>query len=123
MPGGDGTGPNGMGPMTGRGLGYCAGYDTPGFTRGVGMGRGYGRGFGRGRGRGRGLGLGNRGGRGGYYAPPRPYYGTPTQVPVYTQPEPQTVLNNLESEKKYLQDSLAKLEDEIERTKQQVDSE
>ncbi|MCD6310782.1 MAG: DUF5320 domain-containing protein, partial [Candidatus Eremiobacteraeota bacterium] len=24
MPGGDGTGPMGMGPMTGRGMGFCA---------------------------------------------------------------------------------------------------
>ena len=26
MPGGDRTGPLGMGPMTGRGLGYCTGF-------------------------------------------------------------------------------------------------
>lgn len=31
MPLGDGTGPMGLGPMTGRGLGYCAGYDAPGY--------------------------------------------------------------------------------------------
>lgn len=36
MPAQDGTGPNGMGPMTGRGLGPC------------GQGRGFRRGFGRG---------------------------------------------------------------------------
>lgn len=46
MPFGDGTGPLGEGPMTGRGLGYCAGYNTPGYTKGVPMGRGFG--FGRG---------------------------------------------------------------------------
>jgi hypothetical protein len=28
---GDGTGPAGMGPMTGRAAGYCAGYNMPGF--------------------------------------------------------------------------------------------
>lgn len=28
MPGGDGTGPAGLGPMTGRGMGYCAGNDS-----------------------------------------------------------------------------------------------
>jgi hypothetical protein len=40
MPGGDGTGPMGMGPMTGRGLGYCAGYAAPGYAApGFGMGR------------------------------------------------------------------------------------
>ncbi|MFW6189454.1 MAG: DUF5320 domain-containing protein [Planctomycetota bacterium] len=31
MPGGDGTGPMGMGPMTGRAAGYCAGYGVPGY--------------------------------------------------------------------------------------------
>ena len=31
MPGGDRTGPMGMGPMTGRGAGFCAGYGMPGF--------------------------------------------------------------------------------------------
>jgi len=31
MPGGDGTGPAGMGPMTGRAAGYCAGYPVAGF--------------------------------------------------------------------------------------------
>ena len=45
MPGGDGTGPQGMGPMTGRAAGYCAGYDTPGYMnpysrRYTGFGRG-----------------------------------------------------------------------------------
>ncbi|MCK4558169.1 MAG: DUF5320 domain-containing protein [Calditrichia bacterium] len=49
MPGGDRTGPLGDGPMTGRQLGYGAGYDSPGYTKGP--GGGFGRGF-RGRGRG-----------------------------------------------------------------------
>jgi len=40
MAGQDGTGPNGQGPMTGRGLGPCGG----GMRRGC--GRGFGRGFG-----------------------------------------------------------------------------
>lgn len=33
MPGGDRTGPAGMGSMTGRGAGYCAGYSMPGFAK------------------------------------------------------------------------------------------
>jgi hypothetical protein len=33
MPRGDRTGPAGAGPMTGRGLGLCGGYDAPGFTQ------------------------------------------------------------------------------------------
>ena len=49
MPWGDRTGPWGAGPMTGRGLGYCAGYPAPGYPNPVGYG--FGRG-GRGRGRG-----------------------------------------------------------------------
>ena len=40
-----------MGPMTGRGAGFCGGYAAPGFANpGWGFGRGMGRGFGRGRG-------------------------------------------------------------------------
>lgn len=31
MPRGDGTGPAGLGPMTGRAAGHCAGYDGPGY--------------------------------------------------------------------------------------------
>jgi hypothetical protein len=54
MPGGDRTGPLGMGPRTGRAAGYCGGYDTPGyanpFPRGGGFNRPryYGGGGGRG---------------------------------------------------------------------------
>ena len=50
MPGGDGTGPAGLGPMTGRAAGYCAGYPIPGFMNPI-AGRGFG-GWGRGGGRG-----------------------------------------------------------------------
>jgi hypothetical protein len=32
MPAGNRTGPMGMGPMTGRGAGYCSGYDMPGYA-------------------------------------------------------------------------------------------
>jgi hypothetical protein len=55
MPRGDRTGPEGLGPMTGRAAGFCAGYPTPGYMN-PGWGRGRGRGFGffgRGGGRGR----------------------------------------------------------------------
>lgn len=45
MPRGDKTGPEGLGPMTGRRMGYCAGKDNPGFYHnsefGFGLGRGY----------------------------------------------------------------------------------
>lgn len=45
MPNRDGTGPMSMGPLTGRGAGYCAG-----GRRTAGAARGFGCGFGRGRG-------------------------------------------------------------------------
>jgi len=49
MPRGDGTGPLGLGPMTGRGAGYCAGYSVPGcMNPGIRFGRGLGLGFRRG---------------------------------------------------------------------------
>ena len=53
MPGGDGTGPMGLGQMTGRGAGYCAGFATPGYVNPM-PGRGWGMGRRRGRGRDRG---------------------------------------------------------------------
>ena len=40
MPAQNGTGPNGQGPMTGRGLGPCGGGMRRGFGRGFGMGLG-----------------------------------------------------------------------------------
>jgi len=59
MPGGDGTGPAGMGPMTGRAAGYCAGFGAPGSMN-FNPGRAY-WGFAGGRG-------GGRGWRNRYYA-------------------------------------------------------
>jgi len=48
MPFGDRTGPMGLGPMTGRGAGYCAGFPMPGSMNPL-PGRGFwGRGGGRG---------------------------------------------------------------------------
>ncbi len=49
MPRGDGTGPAGAGPLTGRGMGYCAG-GIPERGPGYGFGRGRGYGYGPGRG-------------------------------------------------------------------------
>ena len=54
MPRGNGTGPAGMGPMTGSAAGFCAGFTTPRFAnpasgRSQGCGRGNGGGLGRGR--------------------------------------------------------------------------
>ncbi len=79
MPFGDGTGPRGLGPMTGRAAGFCAGFGMPGFANpipgrwfgggyGAPMSPGFGWGFGRGRGRGFGRGWSRWGG---YYGYPR----------------------------------------------------
>ena len=57
MPLGDRTGPRGLGPRTGRGLGGCPPLKNPAV--GIGMGRGFGAG-GIGRGAGRGFGRGWR---------------------------------------------------------------
>lgn len=53
MPAGDGSGPRGEGPLTGRAMGRCAGYPAGGYATTQGRGGGYG--F-----------FGRRGGRGGY---------------------------------------------------------
>jgi len=45
MPLGDGTGPLGLGPMTGRAAGFCAGFGRPGFTNPI-PGRWFGLGWG-----------------------------------------------------------------------------
>jgi len=44
MPRGDGTGPSGLGPMTGRGAGFCGGFRGPGYLNFAGQGLGFGRG-------------------------------------------------------------------------------
>jgi hypothetical protein len=67
MPAGDGTGPMGMGPMTGRAAGYCSSYDAPGWANPVPA-----RGFGWGRGGA----WGSRGGRGGGWRHRNWYYAT-----------------------------------------------
>ncbi|WP_321416995.1 DUF5320 domain-containing protein [uncultured Desulfobacter sp.] len=63
MPGFNQRGPQGVGPMTGRGQGICGNRNATGAGYGTGYGAGYGgrgcgRGFGGGRGMGRGMGRG-----------------------------------------------------------------
>lgn len=67
MPRGDRTGPAGMGPMTGRAAGFCAGFGMPGY-----MNPAFARGFGMGFGRGRGAGGGGRGWRNRFFATGQP---------------------------------------------------
>lgn len=114
MPGGDGTGPGGMGAMTGRAAGYCAGYSMPGFANPI-AGRGFG--FGRGRGFGRGLGMGFRGGRGAYggaaYGAPAYGYGAMPMpsgampgVPYGAAATSEQELDALKGQSEYLEDAL-----------------
>ncbi|NWF91176.1 MAG: DUF5320 domain-containing protein [Ignavibacteriaceae bacterium] len=66
MPGGDRTGPLGLGSRTGRAAGYCMGGGMPGYfnpSPGRGRGAGWGRGFGASGGGGWGRGGGGRGWR------------------------------------------------------------
>lgn len=109
MPGGDGTGPGGLGAMTGRAAGYCAGYNMPGYANPI-PGRGFG--FGGGRGFGRGGGWGRRNGffatgltgwqRANMGTAPYPVYGTPYgQTPTQEQE-----LEMLKGQSDYLKDTL-----------------
>ena len=124
MPRGDGTGPAGMGPMTGRAAGFCAGFPVPGyanFVGGRGMGMGWGRGRGGGFGRGRGFGLG----RAIYGLPayggavnPYAYGGTPFAPTV----APQQELDGLKGQAEYLVDALDGIKKRIEELEGQKSS-
>jgi|SRR5690554_2959342 len=122
MPRGDGTGPMGMGPMTGRAAGYCAGYAVPGFANPVpGYGFGLGLGYGRGRGRaGRGVYRWTRSAVPAYPAPG--FFGYPAGVPedgfvdektyfLETQRNLETQISHLNSQLNQVKDHLQGLED------------
>jgi len=115
MPRGDGTGPMGQGPMTGRALGHCAGYAVPGFANPIGNRLGCGMAWGRG-GVG-GLGLAFRRGRAGFFAP---YAGfVPPAAPVYSIPIPDEE-TLLKSQLPLLEERLAAVKarlEEIEKSK------
>ena len=103
MPLGDRTGPAGMGPMTGRGAGYCAGYSVPGYMNpGFGWGGGFGRGWGRG--------FGWR--RAGYAYGAN--YGYPAQYPTY----PERISS--EQEAGMLAEQARALENELEAVKKRI---
>ena len=112
MPGGDGMGPMGMGPMTGRAAGFCAGYGMPGYTnpipgQGLGMGFGRGRGFwGGGRGGGRGwrnqsYATGVPGGAGGGMP-----YGAPYAMPYASAPTKEQELDMLKGQAEQFETTL-----------------
>jgi uncharacterized protein DUF5320 len=112
MPGGDRTGPAGMGPMTGRATGFCAGYNAPGYAT-WGGGRGFG-GGGRG---------GGRGQRNRFYATGLPGWqrggmGGAMGYPAWDGPFPPMVdaeqqLDVLKGQAEYLQNALDSLRKQI----------
>jgi len=116
MPGGDGTGPMGLGSMTGRAAGYCAGYSVPGYTnpipgRGFGFGRGWGRGHGWGR---RGLGWG-RGRTWAYpYAYGVPYYRPAHGYPYGSEPTAKEEMDILKEQSDLLKQQLQDVQERIE---------
>lgn len=113
MPGGDGTGPMGQGPRTGRGVGFCAGYNTPGYAN-PGPRFGFGRGFGRGLGRG----FGWR--RFAYREPVRRLVPIQQDInPVYPQ---QPYQPTKEQEKQYLENELKYLEEEQKALNQELEA-
>lgn len=79
MPRRDGTGPNGMGSRSGRGLGMCTGVNTPRFGRGGGACFGMGGGMHARNGCGFGF-QGGRGNRGDCWWGTVPTYGSDYQV-------------------------------------------
>jgi hypothetical protein len=117
MPGGDRTGPMGMGGMTGRAGGYCAGYGAPGYANPV-SGRGFGLGFFGGRNAwGRGFGGGGRGRRNMYYATGLPGwmrvggYAAPYQYQTpYQKPDPEMEKQALKNQAQILQSELDSIE-------------
>jgi len=110
MPRGDGTGPMGMGPMTGRAAGYCAGYSVPGFMNPYG-GR-FGGGFGWGRGRGWGWGVGAY--SGGVPYGTVPYGAVPYgAVPYGSSYAPEQELDLLQNQAKVLGDQLEQIQKRI----------
>lgn len=110
MPAGDGTGPNGTGPLTGRAAGYCAGYGVPGYANPVRGGRGGGfcGGFGGGRG------FGGRGLRNRFYGSGMPFGGRGFQnmTPRFDNPAPYD--NSPEAELRMLKSQAEFMKREVE---------
>jgi hypothetical protein len=111
MPGGDRTGPAGMGPMTGRAAGFCAGNLLPGYMNQAGV-----RGFG-GRGRGFGGRGGGRGWRNRFYASGLPGWvrvGQPdwddvSYTPGMPTAKPEQYLTGLRQQAEYFENALDRI--------------
>ena len=106
MPRGDRTGPAGMGPMTGRAAGFCAGYGVPGYANPA-----FGRGIRCWGGRG-----GGHGWRHWYYATGLPgwlragYYPAWSATPMQAAPTAEQEANLLKAQAENLRAALANIE-------------
>ena len=119
MPRGDRTGPAGMGPMTGRRAGYCAGYEVPGYMNPAPGSYAGGFGFGGGRGR-----------RNWYYATGLPGWrraqmGLPSAYDAYPPPVPPAYYPPVppltrEQEVDALKDQVKMMQENIEATQQRI---
>ena len=98
MPAGDGTGPYGMGPMTGRRAGYCAGYNAPGYANFA-------------PGRGMGWGRGRQWRRRWTYSPPA--WGAAPYAPYAAPPTPEDEVEALKAQAEWLQDQLQAISQRI----------
>lgn len=105
MPWGNRTGPWGLGPMSGRAMGYCAGYPLPGYLNPAG-GRGYWPGFGRGF-----RSFWGRGGRGRFFAWGVPFWGGAWPGPI-AAPYPGEV-ESLKEQASYLENALSEIKKRI----------
>ena len=124
MPGGDGTGPGGLGAMTGRAAGYCAGYSVPGYANPI-PGRGFFGGGGGGWGRrnrfyATGLTGWQRAGAGvpAYGMPPE--YPTPYAAPFAAAPTRQQEIDALKGQAEYFEDALEGIRKQIEKIESQA---
>ena len=111
MPFGDRTGPEGRGPMTGRGVGYCSDANTPGNVATYGTGRGFGRGFGRGARRGFGRGFG-RGQGGGFFNDPV----RGVAMPIVSREQE---VDTLKTQTQSLQDTLQRINNRLDKLESQ----
>ena len=114
MPAGNRTGPSGFGPKTGRAVGFCAGYSTPGYANPI-----RGQFFGHFRGRG-----GGRGWRNQYYATGMPRWASGQYHPDmngygYTRPTPVPEMNKeaemklLKEQAEFMQNEMSAIQDRI----------
>ena len=119
MPRGDRTGPAGMGPLTGRGAGYCVGAGVPGnMNPGVSPSAGFSGGWGMGRGMG-----GGRGRRNMYYATGLPGWARGRQYnPVPPYPDPVEGQFSARQEAAYLKAQARMHKQSLEEIEQRLDN-